>query len=476
MTYATQDGFVYIPKNYTDNYQYKVTLNDTDITDKVILCKYTKAATISTGEFDVSVIYEKDIDYNIGDIIKIYHGFGSYELKFVGKVEKIERVFKTDDFILRLSGRHISKELLEITISKEYSGEEASNILKDIVDTFLSDLGYTYTDVENSGVNVSIVWSNASAWEAFKDLCVLANMDIYVDENRNIHFFKQGSRLCQTEAVVEHDNLINVPRLTNDGADTRNRIIVYGEDDEGLPIIYTAESDSNDIREDVFINRNINNFAIAQDVASGVYEQNSTYKDRGNLKCFLLHDLNPGDMLWVSIPSQEIHRKYIVRKFTHDVIELTTTFELKDSIGLPDELKKIKEIEFSSGKLLNPYKFKYTLNLTFDDESELSSKDNIVLANGAAKLSDPSRTGSFTSTVRNTNENVTEVYLMLKGKDLENSQFYVSATGGTAKERINPNEKYTLEHSGSNLVIEVRLVPTDSSPNPQIDSLALLYK
>ena len=94
-----------------------------------------------------------------------------------------------------------------------------------------------------------------------QDLCHSASFDAYIDSSLDCHYFESGTVDNSTEAVVHDSNLIEVGDFAQDFSLIKNRIIVYGAEIEGLPLIKTAEdSDSisdNGVKELIIQDTNI---------------------------------------------------------------------------------------------------------------------------------------------------------------------------------------------------------------------------
>jgi len=474
MTYTTHNGYIYIKQSF-ENYKFKVTINDVDYTDKVIEGKYTKSATKSVGSFEI-VFVDVSLNSTINkyDTVKIYHNKdGSDTLRFVGYVEKLENRFDESISYFVVSGRHIAVEWINTIVNGEYSEMEASDILKDLMSKYVP--GYSDTYIEDSGEIISINFSNVTMWKAAQSICTLSNMDIYIDENRAVHFFKRGSKLCENEAVVEYDNLIKMPSNSIDVKDTITKTFVYGEDDVGLPILDTKSVSDTITKETVFIDRNISNIDIATSTADGILSIYSEEKERGKVISFLLEDLNPGDKLWITVPTHEIHGTYIIRQFTHDFVNIQTKFELKDETEISSELKDLKEIKMSSVKVINPYKLEHSFNITFDDYSDFETYENVYLKDSSAFLSSE-ETGTIITQTHIADSNISKLYLLVEGNNIDNSVFSVSVDNGMNYTTMRHKDYVELppEKQGKFLKVKIYLYPGVSG-SPELKSLAVLY-
>jgi len=483
MTYATQHGFVYIPKKHTFAYKVKIDKNGTidDITDYVLKLNYS----LSTREIG-QCVFELDNNtgllsdkYSLNDTVLIYYDFSDAStVVWRGYIERIDKADSEHGHILKIRARHLTSELLDITVTEQYENIEISDILKDIIESYLT--GYTYSGVSTTGSNVSIKWSNKPFWDCVQDLCSLAGYDCYVDNDKDFHFFERGSHLCETEAVVEEDNLLELKGIGSTSTDVKNKIIVYGKDDEGIPIIHTSEDvDSQTnyrLKETVISNSDIDTEEFAKDIGDGELEIRKTPEERGSIKSFILKDLKPGDLLWVSAPSSKIHQKYLIYKFIHKIIEDTTVAIIEKERDVPDVFKERTEKELQLEEILNPNKLKFSYNFTFDDDANIESKSNTEIIDGSLKLITTTAPGTMITSNKTTDSDITEFELRVSGNDVASSSFFISVDGGITWKQVSKDELNTPESPGNLLKIKVMLTPDQSNPNPELKSLAVLYK
>jgi hypothetical protein len=433
MTYADIHGFIYYPKDHTLNFKVMVEHNGVvvDYTDYVISCEYTSVVTDEIGNCKVTFDNgdgEITDTFYLNDIIYIYFDLtDATTLKFKGYIEKPKKVFKEAVNSLEVTGRHLSSELLDLTVTEEFTNTEVSAILISLIAEYLS--GYTSTNVATVGTTASVKWSNKPFWECVQDICGMVNYDCYVDNDKDFHFFAKGSIICATEAVVEDQNMIEISNLSDDVSDVKNEVVVYGEDDEGLPVIYTSSDSSSQtsygFKEKIVKDTDISTSTYAQNVADGEIELAKEPNTKGDIQSFTLIDLNQGDKLWIASPSHEIHASYRISKFTHDVIEGNTFCTVEREQKIPDVFKQRFEKEMQTEKIINKYRMKYSYNFTFDGyaDVDVAKCSNITISNGMLYLTSTASSGTFISNAKTAAENATSCELKVKAQDMGASTY-----------------------------------------------------
>ena len=122
-------------------------------------------------------------------------------------------------------------------------------------------------------------------------------------------------------------------------------------------------------------------------------------------------------------------------------------------------------------EVVNPYNMIHSVNLMFDNYSELSAYDsNVIVSDGKLKLSSGTE-GTATSKLHAQSIDITQIHLLVIGEQYGNCIFKVSTDGGATYETVKVNQLVNIL-TGRNIVIQIRLVGATS----EIDSLALLLK
>lgn len=242
MVYITEDGFIPIPRAFTPDWKVEIIRGDTtdDVSSYLLYGKYVPMVTEGIGDFEIKLL--DDTTQTLGsrytgtETVRIYidNDITAATKRFEGKVEKVQKIYDDGGYQVKLTGRHISKELLSLMVSKSYTGTAISSILTDLISSYLS--GYTTTNIVATTATTTISFVDEPFWDCVKDLCELANYDCYIDNSKDFHFFARNSILCSTQAIYPAEMMKN-EGLGDTTFDVVNRIRVYG----ASGIVYTAD-------------------------------------------------------------------------------------------------------------------------------------------------------------------------------------------------------------------------------------------
>ena len=393
-----------------------------------------------------------------------------------GKLEAPKKKFG-EAYTLELVGSHYQSDLLDLTVTESYSGSLTSDeILKDLVDTYLT--GYTYTNVGECSVAPTISWDNKPLWDCIVDLCELSTFDAYLDSDKDFHFFEKESITNEIDAIVWRDNMLEIESLGTDTIDVKNRIIVYGEDDAGLPIVYRTDDlvsqavTGRGIKEEVIKDTSIKTYQQAKERGDAELALKKSTATGGSILSIILPDINPGDMLYVTNPVQHINGTYRVVQYTHLLpIEQTKVIISKDRT-IPQLFKDNKKSELRLQKITNPYKMTKSYNFTFDnlDNVDQTLSSAVTVDEGKLKISSGVQ-GIMISDLRSESTDITYVQLKVVGDALAGTEYYVSTDNADTWDQVNLEEE-TAVTAGTDLRIKIIL----NSTSTLIDSLAVLYR
>ncbi len=471
------DVFIWYPRE--DDLLWIIKINDVDVTDDIQSANFIKAATGEIGSCEISLYNANhEYDYSKGQTIKLYMDYNDAStLKWSGFVQRVEEQDEPDAILL-IRGEHVATDLLDITINESYVNQAIEDILEDLFTKYASSFTYNKITFPCS-TTTTVTWSRNPLWSCILDLCGIVNYDTYVDDSKELHFFERGSIMNEDEAIVRNDTLVEVRNLGSSSVEVKNKIMVYGEDSEGLEIVATAEDTASQaiygIKELVIQDSNIATYADALARAEG---ELTIYKDaanKGTTTSDVLADINPGDKIWVSVPEQKIHMRFIILKFTHAFPQEESKIEFMSLTEIPKVFGARIEQELALKKIVNPYKLNQSFNFTFDDNSEIATNIDCVTINGSLKLSMGKSTGTVTSIARSSSNNISEIQLKYAGKDLDNSRFYFSVDNGTTWEEIIKEEYKVPIASGKWLKLKVELNSDSIHTNPELGSCVLLY-
>lgn len=462
-------------------------IGGTDVTTRIYSAEFNRPVTTGIGDFKIRLINVKGVYSNTwfgSEIVNFYADLiGATNLQFKGRVDFVKEVLTEGGQFLDIEGRHTSYDLTEVSVSKSYTADDdidGSDVLKDLIDTYLT--GYTYTNVASSiGTDVVVNWSNKPFWECVIDLCVLCNADCYVDDAKDFHFFAENSIVQTQDAIVEGHNL---KQLRNWGKDTffeKTRIRVIGEDDRGVPILYTKNPGGT--REKTIVDSSIKTMDEAEDRADAEYTDLTlaNIPPQGTTVSKGLRFAQPGDNIWISTPRQKVHGLYKVIELKHKIgtnvgTWITECIVEKEEKGTSQVLKERTKKELQLTKVQNPNDLEYSYNFTFEDTTNILSLTDTQVSEGFLKLVEGKTTGTMITDNHEADTNISQIELRWEGENLAVSTFEVSVDAGTNYEELERDEMIDMGFVGKNLKIRVTLLSDANNKAPRVDSLAVLYK
>jgi len=474
----SEDVFIYVPYDYTPHW--KVTVDGTDVTDDLRGFKFTNTLiNRSVGSFEITL---DDTDgtysdtYSGNETVIIYLDLdGSFSTSsFKGTVETLERKKTSAGFTLVLKGSHVSVDTLNVHVTESIEAKNVSTTLKDLIDDYLA--GFTYNNVDTITETITTNWSNKPLRECISDICNVANADCYVDNSNDFHFFEKNS-ITNTDDAVTPDTCIENKGIGEDITKQKTKVVVIGSDDEGMPIIYTSGTGN---KEKIIVDNNANTMDEVK--ARAIAELNDKIGTDivGKAECFYMNYITPGELIWVSLPFNNIYNTYKAVKVTHDFKNMhrgypTTEIEVSNPRkGVPEFMRDRLERELSQEAIDNPNKMDYTYNFTFDDSTNLNHS-NTAIKNGELILKSGETEGTATSDAKETDDTITQMELRFAGSDLDSSKFEISSNNGLSWHTVDSGDLVDAEE-GQNLKLRITLNSTTNNPTPKVESAVILYK
>jgi len=467
ITDIKQKGFIWLPRESPAIYDIKI--NSESIKTKIWSAEFTRAVCPEIGFFKIildnnNAEYTDKFTHDTGVELFIDFVDGTTR-RFYGLIDTLKNVYDDKGFTIEVAGNHISGELLNITVTESFNaGHTISEILTQLNTTYLSGytINYTCTD---TATKPTINWNNKPFWECIFDLTKLVNADTYVDDNKIIQFFDKNSILNENETIVWNDTLISTEGLGTETLTKKDKIIVYGDDGEGLPIISVSGTGT---KESVIFDSKITTENMADELSNAEYSVASQTNLEGKAISFILPSLQPGQKIWITNPTMNILDSYPIYKYTHKFYDEQTECFIQTDKDTPHLFKKRIENELALQTITNPYKCTTSLNLTFDSYDELTAHDsNISLSEGKVKLSSGVE-GTFTAT-KTLTSNISFIHLKAVGSNLIGTTYQFSTDGGDTIMYIIPEAKITVP-AGTSIWIKVNI----NSASTEMDSLAVL--
>ncbi len=478
---------IFIPVFRERDHHASIIVNNDEVKNLVEESEWTKPATISLGFFRLKLKNASGRisgKYLKGHIVKFYaDNTDGTRLQFQGRIDYPKEIISREGQWLEIEGRHRAYILNEIKVCHSTAGTatDTGQILKDIMDKYAP--GFTYNNVATSGITTEVEWNYVPFWDCVLFLCKKAAYDAYVDNDLDMHFFEQNSIQNENEAIVEGMNFLKTAELGTDDYYEKTRVIALGETSLGLPIIYTAISDGegSEIREVKVQDVSANTFEKVKALADAELLDLENRPIQASMTSYGLETLEPGEVIWIVVPRQQIYGQYRIIQLKHRFGQKTNwitecTVE-KEIIGNEEILRQRIRTENMISKLDNVNKLDFTYNFEFENDDDTLTHEQTQVNEGQLELSNSSfTTGTWKSKSRIIPADVTEIELRYAGKDLTSSKIYFSLGGGVWQQ-FGGRRILTIPTTttGTTLSARVDLVKNDSNPWPTVQDLDFLY-
>jgi len=460
----------------------------TDITSRVLTGKFRQSIfRIGIGNFNIDInniggIYSGT--WAGGDTVKFYAdlGDGTTE-KFIGRVDSVKENISKKGQILTVNGRHATYLLTEKFVNKTYENKTIDVILKDLVDSYLKNLDnhadFTYANVNAFTETFTLTWSNKSVIECMKDLCEIGSADGYVDNDLDFHLFQENSIVNTEDGFAEGVRGRNLFYIRNYGEDTyyeKDKVTVIGNDNEGLEIIHTAGSGNRESRP--IVNISLDTMDEVKDFAIAKLAEGTNVPPQAIMSGYALPSVNPGENIWITSLRNKINKALKVVEYT-DIVGSRSrgiwTAEVKaerEPTTIAQQMKVRAQRELELVRVTNPNNLEFSYNFPFDDDTNTLTDSTTQRIDGYL-ATDGSVSGTWISSTRTADSDITQVELKYKGENNEGTVFKVSVDSGlnwvtaTKDSLINP-----FPYSGNRVALRVEF----SSASAKVYSIAILYK
>jgi len=483
-------GFVWVPKpSYI--LSGSVLINSIEMREVVLDSSIERAVTDRAGTCTIK-IKNKDGAYTNSfskkDEIKIYADYESGTTQiFGGFIRDINPGLDKISF-LEIKGYDWAGEALQKIVNKEYTTPTViSAVFIELITDFLP--GHTTTNISTTGYMATLItptFNNKKLLDCLKELMVLTgnNCCFYCDFNKDWHAFEKGSVFNLYEPIIYTKNLISI-QTEDTLSDVATKITLYGSPQGGLPMMITVSDDPEGYGEieEVIKDNNITTYEALVEKTNELLNSKKTSEIKGKSAIVRgMIGLSPGDSVYIFAPDQGLQGEFFIPEFTHDIeggkiIKTTCKFQIqyKTVQNISTLIKDRIDDQQKSLDIENPNDLENSYNFTFDNDTNCNHSSTET-SDGKLQLTYGSTTGTMTSNARTTTDLITQAELRINGSDLRYSTFKISADGGTTWEAITADHLYILVHTGKQLKVRVNLVKSSSTPDPSVDSLAVLYK
>lgn len=471
--------WVWIPPTF--NPVWKIELYDGtttyDVTDIVIKGEYKWGVTETIGKFEFKIDNSAQtytntfVPYNE---IRVYLDYGATAttLRFKGLIERVSKKEHT----LVLSGRGPAAKYSGKNVTYSAISTARSDILSAVISKYFSDL--TTTNLEADTGTATVNYFDIPFWDFVEDICGQATNDAYIDSSFDFHYFSQSSRQNTTEAVVHEYNLIETGDFAPDASFVYNKIKVYGQETNGVPLIATAEdSNSQDTYEVKELKINDSSITTQEQAQVRADYELSVNKDPpviGSVFSLGLPTLAPGERLRISDPLNGLNPGYynvfeFIHKFSNDNPFMTEITIKKERTTIPNILKKRIKFESDISAVSNPNEMDYSI--IEDYNSDTGTNSGTTISTGALKVTSGGSSGTWTSDSISLKGDIQTLEVRLAGTGY--LVLRVSFDGGITYINIFPNVLYTVI---SDLIItDIKIQIVLQTSNTQINTMGTLY-
>lgn len=455
-----------------------------DVTDIVDSGSIVDSVTEGIGNFEIRIPNPNETYTGVWTGMEIFRYKCDYAsgtpttLRFRARVEKVRY---TDNQVI-LTGRTESLFVMGKTVTMSFSAADIGEIIYQLFSTYGEGRFDLNSINRSTGTTLTINFIQLGFWEAVQKVCEAAGYDCHIDCNLVVQFNESSSVANTTDAIVHEHNLIEVGDFANDLSQVKNRIIIYGANDSGIQVIYTAEDETSQtdygVRELIVNDENILTYGQAKELADALLADNKDPPQVGEITGVLLATIQPGQTLRCSSPADNIPpAAYPIVKYEHKFGDddwgfITVATINKEPRKVAHIFKtRIENEAMKQDTSVNPHEMRYSMVFSFDTSE--GTHTNTQVSNSTLKLQTGQNLGNWISPPRTESGNISQVYVVATGQTLDGAVIEVSANGGVSYETVTLKELKTLTTAaGSTLQVKV----TIDNNSTEVDGLSVLYK
>lgn len=202
----------------------------------------------------------------------------AYDLWYQGFVENKIPTISNKSEIIQINGNGYANQLSRIYIDQDYTNTEISEIVKDILDTYVvpeTDITYDLSDIEDTGFTADSLSFNSNAKRVLETCADIAGTREWgVDRNRKF-FFKARSETVGFRKLLGK-NVVNYSE-DFDFKDIVNRIIFQGGKILGEPYIkiynFPVSQLKYGVRAEVVQKASVTTDSVSEQYANALYAE-----------------------------------------------------------------------------------------------------------------------------------------------------------------------------------------------------------
>ena len=497
-TRESRGGFIFIPQNqYSVSWKILVTNDttgvETELTDYVTsLTINWKLRDLATCNVKLENSDSQWLDFfDGGERVEIWAEYGDVadpEFKiFRGRLDNTYVSLTNAGLTATLECRQVP-ELTDKKIIQQFVNATASDAIKAVIDVNFPGI-VTYNNVSDSTFRVTSTYKHISGIDVLRDIANRASMDLYIDTNNDIHFFVKESVINKVEYVNEKTNLISFPKWGKDNTRLRNRVKLYGKEDNNIIFLKTEENTASQtawwIKDEVIADNSITNMADLQSKADVELDILDTVSKSGTISTLGMPQIKPGDMFVCQVPSLGLAGNVKAESITWNLSKTGFLSSIQLTERTTDIVDIIKSL-INANDLLKPYSnindMTDAYTTYFDESPSIVTLNGIEIVSDTLRLESGETEGDAALDSIETDGAILQCELRVltntPGADL--CTYLVSNNGGTTWFTIVPGSLtgdavHTFSGSGTTLTLKISM-KSDATHIPVIDAVCLLYK
>lgn len=208
-----------------------------------------------------------------------------YDLWYQGRIESVNEDVAPDKEIIEVSGFGYQSELRDINVDETYTSDEASVIVKHILDNYIvpyTNVTYDNGDIEATSFTFdSYKFEDIKAIDAFKQIAeIVGNIEWGVDRNRKFYFKQRSDDVGWIEHVGKKG--FSGLKIRNTSIGIVTRVKVLGEGSYEYVKEYAKSIEKYKRRDAVLERSSITTDAVAEQFADSIHEENRQTKRRAS--------------------------------------------------------------------------------------------------------------------------------------------------------------------------------------------------
>lgn len=487
-------GSIWLP-SFRDKLFWKIIITKPDGTQHDV-SDYFKDCVVNWPSTDNMANVRINLDNGGGRYVGVFGGGDKLEIWadydatgpatskiYRGKVDNVFYGFSEGGYVVTVESLQCP-EARDVLVVEQYDGMTADEVIKDLIGKYLSGV-LTYNNISYSSTPIYVSFRHVSVWKAISEVLKRAEQDGYIDTDMDLHTFDEETVLDTTDTITAGYNLLSVDGYGKNNNEIKNKVFVYGNDDNNMPLIKVEEdTDSqSELWEKTFVvnDNSVTTMDMVQDKADYELEQKTTkISPSGDFTIIGSPGLVPGKKIRVSAPYCNINGQHRMMSVNHSLSTsgFTTTVELRrHGLNLGKMFKERIESEERLRSFNNLNHMENSYRVLFDEGDEPWTLSSCEVIDGVLKLSGSNTQGECLFDTLTADNDIISCELRINSNwpNTENDVYQVSNNGGFSWMIIEPGKVYSFSGTGKLLKFKIQL-NKDSDHNPAYEGVCVMYK